>query len=81
MVLSVIPSLHPGSLLKGHHIRGDLNVGFQNLIKLTAVIAIPEMGYMPELLRFIWPAESPVFARYSHGILNGWGFTRKRLGM
>ena len=45
-------TLHPGSLLKGNHVGGNLHVGFQRIVKLAGAVAVPEIGHVAVLLRF-----------------------------
>ena len=45
-------ALHPGALLEGNDVGGDLHVGFQLVGELAGLVAVPEVGYVTVFLGF-----------------------------
>ena len=60
-------ALHPGALLKGNDVARNFDIGFKLFVKLTALISVPEIGYVAVLLRFrdselIYSRSNEIFA-------------------
>ena len=45
-----LSTLHPGSLLEGYYIRGNLDIGLELLGELTGLVTVPEIGNVTVLL-------------------------------
>ena len=43
-------ALHPGPLLEGHHVGGDLHVVLKLLVELALLVSVEEVGHVPVLL-------------------------------
>ena len=74
--------LHPGPLLEGHNIRGNLDVGFQLIAELAAAVAVPEVGHMAVFLGLGDGQLSDTFGGevLAHGVLDGRWCHQKPLG-